>query len=57
MKINDKVIKTGGDYTFDGTVVAVFQKLSGKTRVVVENEAGILHIFSESNLTLNQNPK
>jgi hypothetical protein len=38
--------------TFEGTVVAVFQKLSGKTRVVVEDDRGILHIFSEANLQL-----
>lgn len=44
------VSKTGGDYTFDGTVVAVFAKLSGKVRYVVEDDRGILHIFSEQNL-------
>ena len=52
LKIGDKVIKVGGDYTFDGTVVSVFTKLSGKIRVVVEDNRGILHIFSEANLIL-----
>jgi hypothetical protein len=52
LKIGDKVIKVGGDYTFDGTVVSVFTKLSGKIRIVVEDNRGILHIFSESNLIL-----
>jgi hypothetical protein len=44
------VIKTGGDYTFDGIVVARFAKLSGKIRYVVENKEGILHIFGATNL-------
>lgn len=48
--IGDKVEKIGGDYTFVGTVVSVFTKLSGKTRLVVEDDRGILHIFSETNL-------
>ena len=46
----DTVIKSSGDYSFTGTVVAVFEKLSGKVRVVVENQDGILHIFSETQL-------
>ncbi len=54
MQVGDKVIKTGGDYTFEGTVVSVFQKLSGKIRVVVEDDRGILHIFSEANLVPNE---
>jgi hypothetical protein len=49
-KIFDKVSKQGGDYSFDGTIVAAFVKLSGKERYVVEDDRGILHIFSENNL-------
>ena len=49
-KIGDKVEKTGGDYTFVGIVVSVFQKLSGQIRLVVEDDRGILHIYSEKNL-------
>ena len=49
-EIGDTVKKVGGDYTFDGVVVAVFRKLSGKIRVVVEDDRGILHVFSETNL-------
>ncbi len=45
-----KVSKTSGDYKFDGIVVATFQKLSGQTRYVVEDDRGILHIFSAKNL-------
>ena len=50
LKEGDKVIKSGGDYTFQGVVVSVFKKLSGQVRIVVENPQGILHIFSEKNL-------
>jgi hypothetical protein len=46
----DKVIKVGGDYRFAGTVVAAFEKLSGKPRYVVEDDRGILHIFGDANL-------
>lgn len=46
LKEGDEVIKDKGDYTFEGKVVSVFYKLNGSIRVVVENEAGILHIFN-----------
>ena len=49
-KVGDLVQKPGGDYRFDGTVVAAFKKLSGAIRVVVEDDRGCLHIFSETNL-------
>lgn len=51
-KVNDLVSKVGGDYTFDGTVVAVFTKLSGAIRLVVEDDRGVLHVYSEKNLKL-----
>lgn len=47
-----KVKLLGSDYTFDGTVQAIFSKRSGKLRCVVENKDGILHIFSSKNLEL-----
>lgn len=50
MQVGDKVSKVGGDYRFDGTVVAVFSKVSGVIRLVVEDDRGILHIYSEKNL-------
>jgi|APGre2960657404_1045060.scaffolds.fasta_scaffold211464_2 hypothetical protein len=50
-KVGDKVSKVGGDYTFEGTVVAVFTKLSGAIRLVVEDDRGVLHVYSEKNLT------
>ncbi len=47
----DSVEKTSGDYRFKGTVVSVFYKISGVVRYVVENDDGLLFIFSESQLT------
>lgn len=46
----DRVDKVTGDYKFTGQIVSVFRKLDGKIRYVVENQDGILHIFSESQL-------
>jgi hypothetical protein len=44
------VRKFAGDYKFVGTVIAVFQKLGGQWRYVVENGDGVLHIFSAEQL-------
>ena len=44
------VQKVSGDYYFEGTIVSVFKKNSGKVRVVVENHGGILHIFNPSQI-------
>lgn len=49
-KVGDIVEKVGGDYTFEGHVVAVFTKLSGAIRLVVEDDRGVLHVYSEKNL-------
>lgn len=49
-KVTDAVRKVGGDYTFEGVVVTVFQKLSGAWRYVVEDDRGVLHIYSAKNL-------
>ena len=51
-KVGDKVEKVGGDYTFVGVVVAVFEKLSGVIRLVVEDDRGVLHVYSEKILRL-----
>lgn len=48
-QIGDKVHKPKG-YRFNATIVAVFKNLAGNTRVVAENEDGILHIFNEEQL-------
>lgn len=49
-EVGDKVRKVGGDYSFDGTVVAAFMKLSGLIRYVVEDDRGVLHIYAARNL-------
>lgn len=56
-EVGTKVSKTSGDYTFHGEVVAAFKKRSGQIRYVVENEDGILHIFSGKQLTINAQVK
>ena len=49
-RVGDGVEKTGGDYRFEGTVVAAFRKKSGVVRYVVEDSRGLLFIFSEKDL-------
>lgn len=49
-QIGDLVCKRSGDYRFDGTVVAAFRKISGVQRYVVEDDRGVLHIFSTEQL-------
>ena len=52
--VGDKVDKAEG-YTFPGTVVAVFETTTGKTRYVVEMDGhGLLHIFNAKQLCLSQ---
>lgn len=55
MKVGDAVIKLHG-YGFPGTVVAVFRKLDGEQRVVVESalSPGLLHIFSPTQLAVSE---
>ena len=50
LEIGDIVEKIGGDYVFQGIIVAAFTKLSGQKRFVVEDDRGVLHIYSENNL-------
>lgn len=50
MSSGDRVIKEGGDYVFEGIVLSVFKKLSGKVRVAVENKDGLIHIFNPEQL-------
>jgi hypothetical protein len=49
-ELNQRVRKVGGDYQFEGVVVSVFAKLSGAWRYVVEDDRGVLHIYSAKNL-------
>lgn len=55
--VGDKVEKVGGDYTFVGVVVSAFKKLSGVDRYVVEDDRGILHVYSEKNLRFQDNER
>lgn len=46
------VRKVGGDYTFEGVVVSAFAKLAGGWRYVVEDDRGVLHVYSAKNLEM-----
>ncbi len=53
--VGDAVVKKNKDgYPFDSTVVAIFLKLDGQTRMVCESDLipGLLHIFSPSQMEL-----
>lgn len=54
--IGDYVMKVTGEYQIYGTVVSVFQKIDGATRLVVEHKAegggSFLHIYGPNNLAL-----
>ena len=54
-KIGDRVFKPKG-YQFPGTIVSIFQTTKGETRIVAEmRDNGMLHIFNESQLELDEN--
>jgi hypothetical protein len=46
-KVGNHVVKVGGDYTFEGIVRAAFPKGSGVIRYVVEDDRGVLHVYSD----------
>jgi len=48
--VRARVRKTGGDYAYEGFVVASFVKLAGAVRVVVEDERGLLLIMNPRQL-------
>lgn len=54
--IGDCVKKVTGEYQIHGTVVSVFKKMDGATRLVVEHKAegggSFLHIYGPNNLVL-----
>jgi hypothetical protein len=50
LNVGDRVMKVRGDYRFVGVVRACFYKQLGAVRYVVENEDGVLHIFSRQQL-------
>lgn len=51
LAVGDRVAKVTGDYRFDGVVVAVFPKLDGKLRIVVEDDRGVLFISNMQTYT------
>lgn len=54
--VGAKVEKVGGDYTFIGVVVSRFRKLAGHIRYVVEDDRGVLHVYSGKNLRAAKDP-
>jgi len=48
--IGQRFRKTGGDYSFEGVIVAAFKKKTGLIRYVGENEDGLLFIFNEKSI-------
>ena len=48
---DQRVKVTGGDYTYEGNVVASFTKLKGAARCVVEDDNGRLFIHNADNLS------
>jgi hypothetical protein len=50
LKVGDRATKVDGDYRFVGEVRAVFTKCNGVIRYVIENDDGILHIFSAATI-------
>ena len=47
MNVGDRVIKAGGDYIFEGEIVAVFKKRNGVIRLAVEDDRGVVMIMNE----------
>lgn len=52
-KIGDRVSKPKG-YSFDGVIVSVFKTKKDDVRYVAEFDNGMLHIFNESQLELDE---
>lgn len=50
LSVGLKVKRVNSDYTFEGTIVSVFQKVSRHVRYVVEDDRGVLFIMSAKNL-------
>jgi hypothetical protein len=49
-RLRQTVRKTGGDYTYDGIIVGVWQKLSGVWRYTVEDHRGCAMTMSRAQL-------
>lgn len=46
-QVGQRFEKQGGDYRFNGVIVAAFTKQNGTIRYVGENDDGLLFIFNE----------
>lgn len=50
-QVGQPVEKVGGDYSFEGVVMAKFLKRDRRSlRYVVEDDRGVLHVYSDKNL-------
>jgi hypothetical protein len=56
-EVGDRVIKDGGDYTFEGTVIAVFKKRSGAIRFAVEDDRGVVMIMNPQQVVCQNSAK
>ena len=50
LALGQRVKKEGGDYTFEGVLIAIIRKRSGAFRYVVEDDRGLLFIFNLAQL-------
>jgi hypothetical protein len=50
VEVGDQVIKDGGDYVFEGVIIAVFKKRSGAIRFAVEDDRGLVMIMNSQQL-------
>lgn len=55
--IGRRVIKTSGDYEFDGEIRAIIPKRSGAIRYAVEDERGLLLVMNAKQCGLDQNAR
>lgn len=53
--IGHRVVKRGGDYDFDGEIVAVIRKRNGAIRFAVEDDRGLLLIMNAKQVGLENN--
>ena len=52
--VGERVLERYGECRFEGEVVAAFTKRNGQWRYVVENEYGVLHVFTGHQLVADQ---